>query len=74
MAFPVTCRVDKIGHGAGRGQDRVKPLFEADEIREAVEQLGDDEAAAIEAIPLDEIAELMEQAQSQLPAEEAPEG
>lgn len=41
---------------------------------EAVEQLGDDEAAAIEAIPLDEIAELMEQAQSQLPAEEAPEG
>lgn len=40
MAFPVTCRVDKIGHGAGRGQDRVKPLFEADEIREAVEQLG----------------------------------
>lgn len=41
---------------------------------EAVEQLGDDEAAAIEAIPFDEIAELMEQAQSQLPAEEAPEG
>ena len=41
---------------------------------EAVEQLGDDEAAAIEAIPFDEIAELMDQAQSQLPAEEAPEG
>ena len=40
---------------------------------EAVEQLGDDEAAAIEAIPLDEIAELMEQAQSQLPADEATE-
>lgn len=40
MAFPVTCRMDKIGYGAGQGQDRVKPLFEADEIREAVEQLG----------------------------------